>query len=39
VFGMPRAAIVRGGVGQVVPLSDIASTILKCAGYRSRSPR
>jgi two-component system, chemotaxis family, protein-glutamate methylesterase/glutaminase len=39
VFGMPRAAILRGGVEEITPLSDIPSTILKCAGYRSRSSR
>jgi two-component system chemotaxis response regulator CheB len=37
VFGMPRAAIVRGGVQQVVGLADMPAAILKAAGYRARS--
>jgi chemotaxis response regulator CheB len=39
VFGMPRAAIVRGGVQQIAPLADIPTSILKNTGYRPRSPR
>jgi len=35
VFGMPRAAILRGGVEQTAALGDVASAILTCAG----SPR
>jgi two-component system chemotaxis response regulator CheB len=32
VFGMPRAAIVRGAVDEVQPLQRIASTVLRCVG-------
>ncbi len=32
VFGMPREAIVRGGVDEVLPMSRIAPTVLKWAG-------
>jgi two-component system chemotaxis response regulator CheB len=39
VFGMPRAAIVRGGVQQIVSLAEMPAAILKSAGYRVRSPR
>jgi two-component system chemotaxis response regulator CheB len=35
VFGMPRAAIVRGGVQDVVPLRDIPAAILKAAHTRA----
>jgi chemotaxis response regulator CheB len=39
VFGMPRAAILRGGVERIAALDEIPSTLLKCAGYRAPSPR
>jgi len=39
VFGMPRAAILRGGVEEVVPLPQLPAAILKLAGYKRRSPR
>jgi two-component system chemotaxis response regulator CheB len=39
VFGMPRAAILRGGVERIAALDEIPSTVLKCAGYRAPSPR
>jgi chemotaxis response regulator CheB len=39
VFGMPRAAILRGGVERIAALDEIPSTLLKCAGYRVPSPR
>jgi len=32
VFGMPREAILRGGVDEVLPMSRIAPTVLKWAG-------
>jgi two-component system chemotaxis response regulator CheB len=32
VFGMPKEAIARGGVGEVLPLPRIASAVLKWAG-------
>ncbi len=35
VFGMPRAAILRGGVQHIAPLDEIGSSLLKCAGYRA----
>ena len=37
VFGMPRAAIVRGGVQVTAPLVHIPETNLRCAGYKKRS--
>ena len=39
VFGMPRAAILRGGVEEVVPLPQLPAAILKLAGYMRRPPR
>ncbi len=39
VFGMPRAAIIRGGVHKIVPLGEMSTVILKSAGYRARSSR
>lgn len=39
VFGMPRAAIVRGGVQQIASLAEMPAAILKSAGYRTRSIR
>jgi chemotaxis response regulator CheB len=39
VFGMPRAAIVRGGVQQIVSLAELPDAILKSTGYRARSTR
>jgi chemotaxis response regulator CheB len=39
VFGMPRAAIVRGGVQQICSLAEMPAAILKASGYRQRSPR
>jgi two-component system chemotaxis response regulator CheB len=39
VFGMPRAAILRGGVQQVASLAELPGAILKSAGYRTRSTR
>lgn len=36
VFGMPRAAILRGGVQVTAPLAQLADTILTCAGYKKR---
>jgi chemotaxis response regulator CheB len=35
VFGMPKAAIARGAVDQVVPLSGIVPAILGIVGRRA----
>ena len=39
VFGMPRAAIVRGGVQRIATLGEMPAAILTGAGYRARSSR
>lgn len=36
VFGMPRAAILRGGARRIVALGDMPAVILKCVAYRQR---
>jgi two-component system, chemotaxis family, protein-glutamate methylesterase/glutaminase len=37
VFGMPKEAIARGGVDEVVPLDKIAAAILRLAQYSPRA--
>ena len=38
VFGMPKEAIARGGVDEVVPLSEIARAMLRLAGHAKGAP-
>jgi len=38
VFGMPKEAIARGGVDEVVPLEKIAGAILRLSQYGARTP-